>query len=51
MEPGGRILFSKKIQNVRYTELSLEQLPEGCYFVRVVTDQGVVVKKVVKGGR
>ena len=43
----GKIVFSKKLYKTQAVELSVGQWPRGMYLLRVTTDKGLVVKRLV----
>ena len=42
----GRILWNQKANGI--TRLSMEGLPSGIYLLKVITQQGIVVERIVK---
>ncbi|MCL2041814.1 MAG: T9SS type A sorting domain-containing protein [Bacteroidales bacterium] len=44
----GRKVLSQKAESRKQKELDISHFPAGMYFVRIMTDKGVVTKKVVK---
>ena len=44
----GRKLFEQKAEGRKQKEIDISDFRAGVYFVRIITEQGVVVKKVVK---
>ena len=44
----GRKVLSQKAESRKQKELDISHFPAGMYFVRIMTDRGVVTKKVVK---
>ena len=48
LDMNGRIVLQRKVENQLLTRLDLSELAEQVYLIRVVSDEGVVTKKVVK---
>jgi len=44
----GRKVLSQKAEGRKQNELDISHLPTGMYFVQIITDSGVITKKIIK---
>ncbi len=44
----GQLLFYKEVDNENDHQLNLESLNDGVYFIRITTNQGLSIKKIIK---